>query len=92
MPAPTTRTIDSVLVATEAIPSENFIPHFLQDSSVDLVRDRGNVGVRGFGWLEYAKFSPFVMMSDITIAPPLVFPDHPHFGHEFVMYVLDGKA
>ncbi len=81
-----------VFVASEEIPSDTFLPRFLKESSQALVRNRGSVGIKGFTWREYERFSPYIMLSDICIGPPLLFPDHPHCGHEFVLYVLDGTS
>jgi len=39
---------------------------------------------------DYSKVNPYLTLSDITVGPPLMFPDHPHCGHEMMMYVLDG--
>lgn len=84
------RKVDSHHKASEAISAASFIPRFLEKKAEDLVRDRGNVGVRGFNCCDYAQFSPYLTLSDITVGPPLMFPDHPHCGHDMMLYVIDG--
>jgi hypothetical protein len=91
MPITTTRNIDHHHIAKENIPSDTFIPRFLKASSKDLVKNRGSVGVRGFVCSDYDTYSPYLMLSDITVGPPLMFPDHPHCGHDMMLYVLDGE-
>ena len=90
MPASTQRKIDEHYEAKEPIPADQFIPRFLKRESKEAFKDKGNVGVRGFVCSDYSKVNPYLTLSDITVGPPLMFPDHPHCGHEMMMYVLDG--
>lgn len=81
-------------IAQEPILADQFIPRFLHvdDKVINQIKqNNGIVGVRGFNCPDYERYSPYLMMSDITVAPPLLFPDHPHYGHEMALYVLEGE-
>lgn len=91
MPSNITRVIDEHYVAQEKIPASAFIPRFLSEKAKDVVKGDAQVGVRGFNCPQYKTFSPYLTLSDITVNPPLMFPDHPHCGHEMMMYVIDGN-
>ncbi|PJF20116.1 hypothetical protein PSACC_00073 [Paramicrosporidium saccamoebae] len=88
MPSTTTRTIDAHYVASETIPAAAFIPRYMDKLGDELFKGR-EVGVRGFNCHQYDQFSPFLTCSDITVGPPLMFPDHPHCGHDMMLYVID---
>lgn len=91
MPSSTICTIEKHYTAGETIPASAFIPRYLGDKG-EMVRGHDeSVGVRGFNCNQYDTFSPFLTLSDITVNPPLLFPDHPHCGHDMVMYVLEGE-
>lgn len=89
MPSSTTRQIEQQTKASEKITAASFIPRYLEKQSNEL-GDR-QVGVRGFVCNDYDRFSPYLTLSDITVGPPLMFPDHPHCGHDMMMYVLEGE-
>lgn len=93
MPSALARDIDDHYVAQERIPASAFIPRFLsEEKAKEVVGARGDaqVGVRGFNCPQYATFSPYLTLSDITVGPPLMFPDHPHCGHDMMLYVIEG--
>lgn len=92
MPASSKREIDEQYTAKEPIAADQFIPRFLGADALAKVRNKGTVGVRGFQCPDYGRFNPYLMMSDITVGPPLMFPDHPHCGHEMMLYVIDGMV
>jgi redox-sensitive bicupin YhaK (pirin superfamily) len=91
MPASNFRKITHHHIANEAIPADQFIPRFLDAKAKEIVKNAGNVGLRGFLPDKYSIFNPYLSLSDITVGPPLMFPDHPHSGHEMMLYVLDGE-
>lgn len=86
-----TRTLSSHYIADEKIPASAFIPRYTSDAAMEAVRKGGDVGRRGFNCPQYSVFNPFLALSDITVGPPLLFPEHPHCGHEMFLYVIDGE-
>jgi hypothetical protein len=90
MPSATVRTLKDHYVASEKIPAAAFIPRYMDKLGDELFKGR-EVGVRGFNCHQYDQFSPFLTCSDITVGPPLMFPDHPHCGHDMMLYVIDGR-
>lgn len=90
MPA-TARSIDTHYIADEKIPAAAFIPRYTSQAAAEAVKKGGNVGVRGFNCPQYETFNPFLTLSDITVGPPLLFPEHPHCGHEMFLYVVEGE-
>ena len=90
MHAKNERHFDLHYLADDRISAAAFIPRYTSKEATEAVQKGGDVGVRGFNCDRYEQFNPFLTLSDITVGPPLLFPEHPHCGHEMFLYVLDG--
>lgn len=85
------RIIDLKYLTEEKVPAEAYLPNFSKAEDIEFVKNGGDAGLRVFDWRSYDKLSPFLVLNDLTVGRPLLFPDHPHYGHDFALYVLEGE-